>query len=224
VSDPNPPYLYPPYRSTPLRAPSQPLVVPKYGPDAIELSSPVFGQTDLGLLDNDLTKQHAGEPIGERIVVTGRVLDQRGRPVPNTLLEIWQTNAAGRYVHLRDQHPAPLDPNFTGAGRCLTDADGRYEFITVKPGAYPWRNHHNAWRPAHIHFSVFGTAFTQRLVTQMYFPGDPLLAYDPIFGSLPDEKAKKGLIARFDMDTTVPEWALAYEWDIVLGATPMEDS
>jgi protocatechuate 3,4-dioxygenase beta subunit len=223
VSNPNPPYLYPPYRSTPLRAPSRPLVVPKYGPDAIELSSPVFGQTDLGLLDNDLTKQHAGEPIGERIVVTGRVLDQRGRPVPNTLLEIWQTNAAGRYVHLRDQHPAPLDPNFTGAGRCLTDADGRYEFITIKPGAYPWRNHHNAWRPAHIHFSVFGTAFTQRLVTQMYFPGDPLLAHDPIFGSLPDEKAGKGLIARFDMDTTVPEWALAYEWDIVLGATPMED-
>jgi protocatechuate 3,4-dioxygenase beta subunit len=223
VTDPHPPYLYEPYKSTPLRAPRQPLVVPKYGPDAIELSSPVFGEADLGLLDNDLTKQHAGEPLGERIVVTGRVLDSSGRPVPNTLVEVWQTNAAGRYIHLRDQHPAPLDPNFTGAGRCLTDADGRYKFVTIKPGAYPWRNHHNAWRPAHIHFSVFGRAFSQRLVTQMYFPGDPLFAYDPIFGSIPDEKAQQALIARFDMDTTVPEWALGYQWDIVLGSTPMED-
>jgi protocatechuate 3,4-dioxygenase, beta subunit len=222
VSDPHPPYLYPPYRSTPLRAPARPLVVPKYGPDAVELSSPVFGHAELGLLDNDLTKQHAGEPLGERIIVTGRVLDSGGRPVPDTLVEIWQTNAAGRYVHLRDQHPAPLDPNFTGAGRCLTDADGRYRFVTIKPGAYPWRNHHNAWRPAHIHFSVFGRAFTQRLVTQMYFPGDPLFAYDPIFGSVP-EAARERLVARFDIDTTVPEWALAYEWDIVLGATPGED-
>jgi protocatechuate 3,4-dioxygenase, beta subunit len=223
VSEPHPPYLHPPYRSTLLRAPSQPLVVPKYGPDAIELSGPVFGEAELGLLDNDLTKQHAGEPLGERIVVTGRVLDSDGRPVPNTLVEVWQTNAAGRYIHLRDQHPAPLDPNFTGAGRCLTDADGRYRFITIKPGAYPWRNHHNAWRPAHIHFSVFGRAFSQRLVTQMYFPGDPLFAYDPIFGSIPDEKARDRLVARFDMDATVPEWALGYQWDIVLGATPMED-
>jgi protocatechuate 3,4-dioxygenase beta subunit len=222
VSDPHPPYLYPPYRSTPLRAPARPLVVPKYGPDAVELSSPVFGHAELGLLDNDLTKQHAGEPLGERIIVTGRVLDSGGRPVPDTLVEIWQTNAAGRYVHRRDQHPAPLDPNFTGAGRCLTDADGRYRFVTIKPGAYPWRNHHNAWRPAHIHFSVFGRAFTQRLVTQMYFPGDPLFAYDPIFGSVP-EAARERLVARFDIDTTVPEWALAYEWDIVLGATPGED-
>jgi protocatechuate 3,4-dioxygenase beta subunit len=223
VNDPHPPHLYPPYKSTVLRAPSRPLVVPKYGPDAIELTSPVFGRAELGLLDNDLTKQHAGEPLGERIIVTGRVLDSGGRPVPDTLVEIWQTNAAGRYIHLRDQHPAPLDPNFTGAGRCLTDSTGRYEFVTVKPGAYPWRNHANAWRPAHIHFSVFGTAFTQRLVTQMYFPGDPLFAYDPIFNSIPDEKARERLVARFDMDTTVPEWALAYQWDIVLGATPTED-
>jgi protocatechuate 3,4-dioxygenase beta subunit len=197
--------------------------MPEYGPDAIELTGPVFGQAELGLLDNDLTKQHAGEPLGERIVVTGQVLDSSGRPVPNTLVEIWQTNAAGRYIHLRDQHPAPLDPNFTGAGRCLTDSTGRYEFITIKPGAYPWRNHENAWRPAHIHFSVFGTAFTQRLVTQMYFPGDPLFAYDPIFNSIPDENARERLVARFDMDTTVPEWALGYQWDIVLGATPTED-
>jgi protocatechuate 3,4-dioxygenase beta subunit len=223
VNDPHPPHLYPPYKSTVLRAPSRPLVVPKYGPDAIELTSPVFGRAELGLLDNDLTKQHAGAPQGERIIVTGRVLDSGGRPVPGTLVEIWQTNAAGRYIHLRDQHPAPLDPNFTGAGRCLTDSTGRYEFVTVKPGAYPWRNHENAWRPAHIHFSVFGTAFTQRLVTQMYFPGDPLFAYDPIFNSIPDEKARERLVARFDMDTTVPEWALAYQWDIVLGATPTED-
>jgi protocatechuate 3,4-dioxygenase beta subunit len=222
MTDTNPPYLYPPYKSTPLRAPSQPLVVPEYGPDAVELSSPVFGQAELGLLDHDLTKQHAGEPLGERIVVTGRVLDSDGRPVPNTLVEVWQTNAAGRYIHLRDQHPAPLDPNFTGAGRCLTDSDGRYEFVTIKPGAYPWRNHHNAWRPAHIHFSVFGRAFTQRLVTQMYFPGDPLFAHDPIFQSIPDVKARELLVSRFDMDTTVPEWALGYQWDIVLGATPME--
>jgi protocatechuate 3,4-dioxygenase beta subunit len=222
MTDPNPPYLHPPYGSTPLRAPSQPLVMPKYGPDAIELSSPVFGHAELGLLDNDLTKQHSGEPLGERIIVTGRVLDSGGRPVPGALVEIWQTNAAGRYIHLRDQHPAPLDPNFTGAGRCLTDADGRYRFVTIKPGAYPWRNHHNAWRPAHIHFSVFGTAFTQRLITQMYFPGDPLFAYDPIFQSIPDEKDRERLVSRFDLDTTVPEWALGYQWDIVLGATPTE--
>ena len=223
MSDPHPPHLYPPYKSTVLRAPARPLVVPKYGPDAVELTSPVFGRAELGLLDHDLTKQHAGEPLGERIVVTGRVLDSTGRPVPDTLVEIWQTNASGRYIHLRDQHPAPLDPNFTGAGRCLTDSAGRYEFITVKPGAYPWRNHENAWRPAHIHFSVFGTAFTQRLVTQMYFPGDPLFAHDPIFNSIPDEKARDRLVARFDLDTTVPEWALGYQWDIVLGTTPAED-
>ncbi|MCO5998112.1 protocatechuate 3,4-dioxygenase subunit beta [Actinoallomurus rhizosphaericola] len=222
MTDPNPPYLYPPYGSTPLRAPSRPLVMPKYGPDAIELVSPVFGHEELGVLDNDLTKHHSGDPLGERIVVTGRVLDSTGRPVPGALVEIWQANAAGRYIHLREQHPAPLDPNFTGAGRCLTDADGRYRFVTIKPGAYPWGNHHNAWRPAHIHFSVFGTAFTQRLVTQMYFPGDPLFAYDPIFQSIPDEKARERLVSRFDIDTTVPDWALAYQWDIVLGATPME--
>jgi protocatechuate 3,4-dioxygenase, beta subunit len=223
VNDPHPPYLYPGYKSTVLRAPSQPLVMPKFGPGAIELTSPVFGHAELGTLDDDLTRQHAGEPLGERIVVTGRVLDSAGRPVPNTLLEVWQANASGRYIHLGDQHPAPLDPNFTGAGRCLTDSEGRYRLITIKPGAYPWRNHENAWRPAHIHFSVFGTAFTQRLVTQMYFPGDPLFALDPIFNSIPDESARQRLIARFDIGTTVPEWALGYQWDIVLGATPMED-
>jgi protocatechuate 3,4-dioxygenase, beta subunit len=218
----DPSYLYPPYKSTALRAPSRPLVMPEYGPDAIELSGPVFGHAELGLLDHDLTRQHRGEPLGERIIVTGRVLDSGGRPIPGALVEVWQTNAAGRYVHLRDQHPAPLDPNFTGAGRCVTGPDGRYEFITIKPGAYPWKNHPNAWRPAHIHFSVFGTAFTQRLVTQMYFPGDPLFAHDAIFQSIEDEKARERLVAGFDIGTTVPEWALGYQWDIVLGATPME--
>ena len=220
----HPPYLHPDYKSTVLRAPSQPLVMPKFGPDSVELTSPVFGHQELNALENDLTVQHPGEPLGERIIVTGRLLDTSGRPIRGALVEVWQANAAGRYLHLGDQHPAPLDPNFTGAGRCLTDGDGRYRFVTIKPGAYPWRNHHNAWRPAHIHFSVFGTAFTQRLVTQMYFPGDPLFAYDPIFQSIPDEKARERLVSRFDMDTTEPEWALGYQWDIVLGDTPMEAS
>ena len=221
MTDPNPPYRAPAYTSTLLRAPARPLVLPKLGPDAVEASSPVFGHHELGSLDHDLTRQAATEPLGERIIVTGRVLDSGGRPVPAALVEIWQANAAGRYAHLVDQHPAPLDPGFASAGRCLTDDEGRYRFVTIKPGAYPWRNHHNAWRPAHIHFSVFGTAFTQRLVTQMYFPGDPLFAYDPIFQSVP-EFARERLIAGFDLDTTVPEWALGYQWDIVLGATPAD--
>jgi len=222
--DPNPRYLSPEYRSSVLRAPSQPLVMPKLGPDAIELTSPVFGAGELSAYDSDLTIQHPGDPLGERIIVTGRVLDSDGRAVPNTLVEVWQANASGRYNHGADQHPAPLDPNFTGAGRALTDSEGRYRFVTIKPGAYPWKNHPNAWRPAHIHFSVFGTAFTQRLVTQMYFPGDPLFPFDPIYQSAPDW-ARERMIARFDMDTTEPEWALGYQWDIVLrgaNATPME--
>ncbi len=221
IADPDPPYRAPAYTSTLLRAPAQPLVAAKLGPEAVEAYGPVFGNHELGPLDNDLTRQHKVEPLGERIIVTGHVMDSAGRPVPGALLEIWQANAAGRYAHLGDQHPAPLDPGFTGAGRCLTDEQGRYQFITIKPGAYPWRNHHNAWRPAHIHFSVFGTAFTQRLVTQMYFPADPLFAYDPIFGSVP-EVARDRLIASLDMNTTVPEWALGYQWDIVLGGTPAD--
>jgi protocatechuate 3,4-dioxygenase beta subunit len=221
--DPHPHYLTPSYGSTVLRAPSQSLVRPAFDPEAMELVDPVYGHQPVGPLDHDLTRQHEGEPIGERIVVTGKVLDTRGRAVPNTLVELWQANATGRYAHPVDQHPAPLDPNFTGAGRCLTDVDGNYRFVTIKPGAYPWRNHHNAWRPAHIHFSVFGTAFTQRLVTQMYFPGDPLFAYDPIFQSVPDPKDRERLVCAFDMDVTEPEWALGYRWDIVLGATPFEE-
>jgi len=151
------------------------------------------------------------------------VLDSSGRPVTNTLVEVWQANAAGRYRHDVDRHPAPLDPNFSGAGRCLTDDEGRYRFTTIKPGAYPWRNHDNAWRPAHIHFSVFGRAFLQRLVTQMYFPGDPLFPFDPIFNAVRDPRARELLVARFDYAATEPEWALGYEWDIVLRRTPMED-
>jgi protocatechuate 3,4-dioxygenase beta subunit len=185
----------------------------------------VFGDSSVGDTDHDLTRQHAGEPLGERIIVTGRVLDGDGRPVPHSLVEVWQANAAGRYRHAGDRHPAPLDPNFTGTGRCVTDADGHYRFVTVKPGAYPWGNHDNAWRPAHIHFSLFGRAFAQRLVTQMYFPGDPLFAHDPIFNSIPDPRARQRLVAQFDLGVTEPEWALGYRFDIVLRgstATPVE--
>jgi protocatechuate 3,4-dioxygenase beta subunit len=190
-----------------------------------EITGPVFGHSDIGENDNDLTRQHSGEPVGERIIVSGRVLDEDDRPVRNALLEIWQANAAGRYLHKVDQHDAPLDPNFTGCGRMLTDNDGRYRLVTIKPGAYPWQNHANAWRPAHIHFSVFGAGLLTRLVTQMYFPGDPLLPFDPIFNSIPDEKARTRLISNFDWNTTVPLQALGYSFDIVLrgrDATPTE--
>jgi protocatechuate 3,4-dioxygenase beta subunit len=219
-----PPYLWPDYVSTRLRAPLVPLVIV---PETLsELTGPAFGDGDVGQLDHDLTRQHDGEPLGERIIVSGRVTDREGRPVRSALIEIWQANAAGRYVHEGDQHPAPLDPNFTGAGRCLTDDDGVYRFVTLKPGAYPWRNHENAWRPAHIHLSLFGRAFTNRLVTQMYFPGDPLFAQDPIFQSVRDPKARERLVCVFDLDSTVPEWALGYRFDVVLGgpaATPIEE-
>ena len=219
-----PPYLHPDYRSTVLRAPQRPLVAlpPEWFHHA---PGPAFGRVPVRPEDADLTRQHGGEPLGERIIVTGRVLDSDGRPVRGTLVEVWQANAAGRYVDPGDDHPAPLDPNFTGAGRCLTDGDGRYRFVTVKPGAYPWRNHPNAWRPAHIHFSVFGPELGSRLVTQMYFPGDPLMPFDPILKSIADPRGRERLVARFDLDTTQPEWALGYQWDIVLrgrAATPRE--
>jgi protocatechuate 3,4-dioxygenase beta subunit len=213
----DPPYDYPAYRSTELRAPKRLYLLPE---ELHDPTGPVFGASDVGPGDSDLTRQHAGEPLGERIIVSGRVLDSGGRPIPNTLVEAWQANAAGRYAHDVDRHPAPLDPNFTGAGRCLTDADGTYTFVTVKPGAYPWQNHPNAWRPAHIHFSVFGRAFADRLVTQMYFPGDPLFAHDPILQSVRDPKARERLISRFDLELTEPEWALGYRFDIVLRSTP----
>ncbi len=206
---------YRPYRSSTLR---HPLTAPAAvrDPDAVELTGPVFGVTDVAPLDADLTRRHPGEPLGERITVTGRVTDRAGRPVRHQLVEIWQANASGRYAHQRDQHPAPLDPNFTGAGRCLTDDTGHYAFTTVRPGAYPWRNHTNAWRPAHIHFSLFGAAFTQRLVTQMYFPGDPLFRHDPILQSVTDPAARARLVASYDHALSVPEWSLGYRWDIVL--------
>jgi protocatechuate 3,4-dioxygenase, beta subunit len=219
-SETHPPLLWPDYVATRTRAPSRSLV--DLRPALTELTGPVLGDDRVGETDFDLTAQHDGEPQGQRIVVHGRVRESGGRPVPGTVIEVWQCNAAGRYRHAVDRHPAPLDPNFTGVGRCLTDAEGRFRFVTIKPGAYPWRNHPNAWRPAHIHFSVFGRAFTQRLVTQMYFPGDPLLPYDPIFNSVRDPAARELMICRFDLEHTVPEWALAYEFDIVLRETPFE--
>lgn len=220
----HPAYDFAPYRSTEKRHPKQPLILMPH--TLSELTGPVYGHQTVRPGDNDLTKMHGGEPLGERIIVTGRVTDEDGRPVPNTLLEIWQANSAGRYVHIVEVHDAPLDPNFTGAGRTVTDADGRYQFITIKPGAYPWGNHHNAWRPAHIHFSVFGPSFLSRVVTQMYFPGDPLFAYDPIYQSVTDPKARERMVSRFDIEATRPEWALAYRYDIVLrgrNATPTDE-
>ncbi len=213
----------PEYRSTLLRAPRRaPITLPQ---GLTEITGPLLGAERVTPADADLTTRHAGEPLGERIIVTGRVLDSGGQPVPDTLIEIWQANAAGRYAHRVDDHPAPLDPNFDGAGRCMTDSLGRYRFVTIKPGAYPWKNHLNAWRPQHIHFSLFGRAFTQRLVTQMYFPGDPLFAQDPIFSSVPDPVARQRMICAFDLALTEPEWALGYRFDIVLrgpGASVLE--
>ena len=218
-----PTLLHPAYRATERRAPRKPLI---QLPHTIsELTGPLYGHNPIGESDHDLTRQHAGEPLGERIIVAGRVLDEDQRPVSNTLIELWQCNAAGRYVQKNDDHPAPLDPNFTGAGRTITDAQGNYRFVTIKPGAYPWRNHQNAWRPAHIHFSLFGSCFITRMITQMYFPGDPLLAIDPIYQSIPDEQPRRRLIADFDLGLTEPEWALGYRFDFVLrgrGATPFE--
>ncbi|HEY9287215.1 MAG TPA: protocatechuate 3,4-dioxygenase subunit beta [Candidatus Dormibacteraeota bacterium] len=221
--DQEPPYLYPDYVGTRLRAPRKPLVRVPAG--SHDFPAPMFPR-EISELGNDLTRQHSGEPLGERIIVTGRVLDSDGRPIKHTVVEIWQANAAGRYLDQEDQHPAPLDPNFSGAGRCLTDGEGHYQFVTIKPGAYPWLNHQNAWRPAHIHFSLLGQYFRSRLVTQMYFPGDPLMPKDPILQSIPDPAGRERLVSSWDPDTTVPQWALGYRWDIVLRgreATPFEE-
>jgi protocatechuate 3,4-dioxygenase, beta subunit len=208
-----PPYLYPPYVSSRTRAPLKPLVLL---PRALaDLEGPVFGHETVKPSDSDLTKQHTGAPIGERIAVGGRVLDESGKPVRGALIELWQCNSAGRYTHERDLHDAPLDPNFSGAGRALTDSEGRYQFFTIKPGAYPWGNHENAWRPAHIHYSLFGLGILSRLVTQMYFPGDPLLAYDPIYQST-SESARNRLVAQFELARTTPGFALGYRFDIIL--------
>jgi protocatechuate 3,4-dioxygenase beta subunit len=219
-----PPYLHPDYRSTVLRAPlREPVRLPARWFHHVD--GPAYGRIPVRPDDADLTRQHAGEPLGERIIITGQVLDGAGAPVRGTLVEVWQANAAGRYIDPADDHPAPLDPNFTGAGRCLTDSQGGYRFVTVKPGAYPWRNHANAWRPAHVHFSVFGSGLGGRLVTQMYFPGDPLLAHDPVLGSIADPRGRDLLVSRLDLAATEPEWALAYRWDISLkgrDATPRD--
>jgi protocatechuate 3,4-dioxygenase beta subunit len=218
-----PPSLYPPYASTLKRSPTQPLV--RIPHTLTEVTGP---DTDwerlIGPPMLDLTRQHKGEPIGQRIIVSGRVLDENGRPVPRTIVEVWQANAAGRYIHASDQWDAPLDPNFTGVGRVITDEEGRYRFLTVKPGAYPWGNQRNAWRPKHIHFSLFGPAFATRLVTQMYFPGDPLIPIDPIANAAPPE-ARDRLISRFDIETTQEAFAISYVFDLVLrgrAATPFE--
>jgi protocatechuate 3,4-dioxygenase beta subunit len=220
----DPPADYPEYRGTILRHPKRPLVPI---PDTLtELTGPLLGDDRIGEDDFDLTVGHGGEPQGQRIVVHGRVIDGDGRPLRETLIEVWQANAAGRYRHQGDRHPAPLDPHFEGFGRCLTDADGRYRFLTVRPGIYPWGNHFNAWRPAHIHFSLFGQAFAQRLVTQMYFPDDPMFDHDPIFNSVRDPRDRARLIGAFDWEATTPERELGYRFDIVLRgreATPFEE-
>jgi len=218
-----PPYLCPAYVSSRKRAPTKPLVA--LPASLANFGGPVFGHDSLQPSDGDLTKQHSAEPLGERIIVTGQVTDDDGHPLRGALIELWQANAAGRYKHKNDNHAAPLDPNFSGCGRVITDNEGRYSFVSIKPGAYPWKNHENAWRPAHIHFSLFGAGILSRLVTQMYFPGDPLLPFDPIYNSIPDETARQRLISHFDWTTTTPEHALGYRFDIVLRgnrSTPME--
>lgn len=219
-----PNHLHPPYVSSIKRAPTKPLVYMQH--TLSEVTGPSFESESVDVKTCDLTRQHSGEPLGERIIVSGRVLDESSRPLRHTLVELWQCNAAGRYLHKRDQHHAPLDPNFTGCGHTLTDDEGRYRFVSIRPGAYPWSNHHNAWRPAHIHFSVFGPAFASRLVTQMYFPGDALIPFDPIFNCTADENARKRLISLFDWETTIPDQALGFRFDMILSgreATPMED-
>lgn len=218
-------YRHEPYRSSLQRAPRQAFVPVPHSLSEVTGPGPAVSQT---MKENaDLTRNAGtgGEAIGERIIVTGRVLDEHGEPVRNTVLEIWQANAAGRYIHALDDHDAPLDPNFLGIGRCFTNEEGVYRFLTIRPGAYPWRNHPNAWRPAHIHLSLFGPALVTRLVTQMYFPGDPLHWQDPIFNAAPDPEVRDRLVAVYDHDVSEPGWALGYRFDIVLRgpeATPSD--
>jgi protocatechuate 3,4-dioxygenase, beta subunit len=223
----HPPYIFKAYGSSVKRGPLKRLVPIKQ--TLSEITGPLFSEIQLAPGENDLTRA-AGtgkEAMGERLIIIGRVLDENDRPVPNTLIEIWQANAAGRYHHPVDQHNAPLDPNFVGAGRCVTNGKGEYRFLTIKPGAYPWLNHPNAWRPAHIHLSLFGPSFVTRLVTQMFFPGDPLIPQDPILNSIPSKGGRQRLISSYAHDATEPEFALAYRFDIVLRgrqATPFEEN
>jgi protocatechuate 3,4-dioxygenase beta subunit len=221
-SSSHPDYDSPDYRSTGLRHPNSKLhLLPQR---LTEVTGPLFGHDRVQPGDDDLTHWDGGEALGQRIIVHGRVLDSDARPIPDTLLEVWQANTSGRYRHVNDQWPAPLDPHFAGLGRCATDGEGRYRFTTIKPGAYPWKNHYNAWRPAHIHFSLFGQAFTQRLVTQMYFPDDPLFFQDPIYNSVP-EHARSRMVSSYDHEVTEDTWALGFRFDIVLRGrdeTPFE--
>ena len=222
--DDHPPALYEDYKSTLLRSPKRPPV--KLNHTLTEVTGPLFGHMNLLTGEDDLSIENGEEAQGQRIFVSGRVLDEDGRPIPRTLIEIWQCNAAGRYRHEIDQHPAPLDPNFVGQGRVITGDQGEYKFTTIKPGAYPWGNHYNAWRPAHIHFSLFGPAFVTRVITQMYFPDDPLFPFDPIFNSIPDEKVRQRLVCKFDLDSTEPDFALSFKFNFIVRgreATPFED-
>lgn len=209
-----PPYLHEAYRSSLKRAPRRAPLRIEHG--LSETTGPTFTPASAGPETADLTRAGTAAPLGERILVAGKLLDQDGRPVRGALVELWQCNAAGRYRHPKDQHDAPLDPNFVGVGRAVTDGEGGYRFLTIKPGAYPWRNTNNAWRPAHLHFSLFGSAYPTRLITQMYFPGDPLLALDPIYNGVPDEAARRRLVSRYDPALSQAEYALGYRFDIVL--------
>jgi protocatechuate 3,4-dioxygenase beta subunit len=213
----------PQYSSTRLRHPTRKPIA--FAHTITETTGPRFTPARFPqIIDISIHDGHAA--MGERIIVRGRVTDEDGRPVPQTMIELWQANASGRYHHERDQHDAPLDAHFSGQGRVFTDADGWYQYTSIKPGSYPWRNHHNAWRPNHIHYSLFGVGFATRLITQMYFPGDPLLEFDPIFQTVPDVAARHRLVSKFDLDITQPEWALGYRFDVVLrgrDATPMEE-
>lgn len=211
-----PPALTPDYKTSVARSPR--LAALSLEQSVSEITGPTFGHSDIDPIDNDLIRNYAksGDPVGERIIVHGRVLDENGRPVPKTLVEIWQANASGRYRHKKDGYLGALDPNFGGCGRTLTDANGYYFFRTIKPGAYPWRNWVNNWRPAHIHVSVFGSSFSQRLITQLYFEGDPLIAKCPIIATIPDPDAIQQLIAPLDMNAAVPLDCLAYKFDIIL--------
>lgn len=222
IRDVDPPYDFPGYKSTALRAPKQPMV--RVAPHPLEYAAPVFPRSFVKDSEADLTTWGKSAPLGEKMILLGRVTDEDGKPVRDSLLELWQCNSSGRYAHPVDRHDAPLDPNFLGQGKVLTGPDGEYRFTTIKPGAYPWKNHRYAWRPAHIHLSLFGTAYAQRLVTQVFFPGDPMLAIDPVFQSVPDEAARQRMVCDLDLEHGIEEVALGYRFDIVLRgakATPM---